>query len=133
MSEGIAEAAHAAGVAEATAEHALLDATEAVETAESAEQTAQTAVDVASNAAGTAWDAQAAVGELREEVTAGLAALGMRIDELTEGIRQPPAGETSATDEGASRAPAKKSGKKPAEDGTNGTSSSPKRKGWWDR
>ncbi len=65
----------AAGVAAATAEQASEEAGEAVEAAEAAQGTAEVALDVADAAVGTAWDAQAAVAELREEMFA-------RLDEL---------------------------------------------------
>lgn len=74
----------AAGVAAATAAQATEDAQEAEEIAERAEERADDAQRTASDAIGEAFDAQAAVGSLREFVEVGFAELGARIDALGE-------------------------------------------------
>ena len=91
--DGSVEAALAAGHADAVA-------TQAAEEAEEATQTAEVAEMIAESASETAWDARAAVEDLRTFVTEQLQGLGAAIEQLGT----PRAG----ADDDAPKAPAKK-------------------------
>lgn len=93
---GSVEAALAAGHADAVAEQAAEEAEEATQTAEVAEMIAESASE-------TAWDARAAVEDLRTFVTEQLQGLGAAIEQLGT--------PRTGTDDEAPKAPPKKAEK----------------------
>lgn len=125
MSDDGTGAAYAAGVATATAEQAAEDAAEAEQAAEDATSTADVAVSMAADAQGTAWDAQAAVSDLRAEMMGAFETLR---DELLT-ARDSKGGDTSASVPEPERKESAPESAPAGEDDTAGDK--PKRHLWW--
>lgn len=118
--------AFAAGVAAATAERAAEEAQEAERSAELAEAVAEGAHERAAAAEDAAWDARAAVDELRAEVAG-------RFDSVRDELLNAIQGLGKAAGPGpAAPAPEKKAPPAPAEE-TPASSGKPKRSGYGSR
>lgn len=119
----------AAGVAAATAAEAADDAETALERAEAAEASAAAAADTAVDGLVAAWDAQAEVEGLREEMRAGFATLTDAIGSLA----------APGAPEDGEVAPAPEARQKPAEGDpdaddvieSSGGKKTKKRSVWW--
>jgi hypothetical protein len=114
----------AAGVAAATAVQAEQQASEAGAQAEAAAGAADAALDVAYTASEEAWNARAAVEELRDEVRNGFAAVGEALSSIVSA--GPPA-------QGEPEAPAPEAREKPADgageaESGDGSGEAPKRR-----